>query len=251
MYWRRRLIASVRSSRSVVRVVCCASTSRNSSSARKLTAPSRSRRGAPSRAAPRGRDLGQRPPPGLRVRPAPRRSGSRSSICARISCATVAGCTVRGFEPFLGARRLRCALRRTRRARCVPSGRRPRAASHPRRGGHARRAVCALRRLNFEDERAAALRERRRRAVERRTLGLRLAARSPSVPDLADGARLAPDSHSARFGRDTRSRGCARQIGSRATPAPRRALGERRQRIGLGQRRRRALQRPQPVDELR
>ena len=43
MPWRSRLIASTRSSRSVTSVVCWVSTSRNSSSARRLTAPSRSR----------------------------------------------------------------------------------------------------------------------------------------------------------------------------------------------------------------
>ena len=43
MPWRSRLMASTRSSRSVVSAVCWASTSRSSSSARRLTAPSRSR----------------------------------------------------------------------------------------------------------------------------------------------------------------------------------------------------------------
>ena len=43
MPWRSRLMASTRSSRSVVSVVCWVSTSRSSSSARRLTAPSRSR----------------------------------------------------------------------------------------------------------------------------------------------------------------------------------------------------------------
>ena len=43
MPWRSRLMASTRSSRSVVSAVCWVSTSRSSSSARRLTAPSRSR----------------------------------------------------------------------------------------------------------------------------------------------------------------------------------------------------------------
>ena len=43
MPWRSRLMASTRSSRSVVSAVCWASTSCSSSSARRLTAPSRSR----------------------------------------------------------------------------------------------------------------------------------------------------------------------------------------------------------------
>ncbi len=43
MPWRSRLMASTRSSRSVVSEVCWTSTSRSSSSARRLTAPSRSR----------------------------------------------------------------------------------------------------------------------------------------------------------------------------------------------------------------
>ena len=89
MPWRSRLIASTRSSRSVVSVPCWVSTSRSSSSARRLTAPSRSRsRRSRSSLASTSATSGSAAPGSISASSATS-AGSTSSI-SRISCATSA-----------------------------------------------------------------------------------------------------------------------------------------------------------------
>ena len=105
MPWRSRLIASMRSSRSVTRLACCASTSFSSSSARRLTAPSRSRsrRSLSSRSSTAATSGSASP--GAISASAATSAGSVSSI-SRISCAMSAVRRSGSLEPLLGARRL-------------------------------------------------------------------------------------------------------------------------------------------------
>ena len=130
MPWRSRLIASTRSSRSVTSEVCWVSTSRNSSSARRLTAPSRSRsRRSFSSSASTSATSGSRPRL-LDARPEPRRPPARLPACRgfRARCRTA------------GAWRLRCAPRSGRVVRAPRS--RHRAPRAPR--GRPRRARSRL-----------------------------------------------------------------------------------------------------------
>ena len=102
MPWRSRLIASIRSSRSVVSVVCWVSTSPSSSSARRLTAPSRSRsRRSFSRSVSMLATSGSAAS-GSMLASAATPSGSTSSI-SLISCCDVGEPALGAFDPFGGA----------------------------------------------------------------------------------------------------------------------------------------------------
>ena len=201
MPWRSRLIASVRSSRSVTRLACCASTSFSSSSARRLTAPSRSRsrRSLSSRSSTAATSGSASP--GAISASAATCAGSVSSI-SRISCAMSAGAPLRGLEPLLGARLARCARRPSPRARHAPPCRPRRARSRRRRAGRRLRAARPRRCSTSCDQRAALLGEGGRRAFERGALGLRVALPLLQRGDLAGRAALRRPFHSARFGRD-------------------------------------------------
>ena len=170
MPWRSRSIASTRSSRSVVSVVCWVSISRSSSSARRLTAPSRSRsRRSRSSSASIVGDVGQR-----RVRldarraPRPRRARLRASRGFRGRCRRAGAWRLRRAPRRA---RLPRARRRALRARRAPRGRRRRARSRLRPGGRRRRARAVSAACDLADQRAALLLERRRRVGERCALG--------------------------------------------------------------------------------
>ena len=216
MPWRSRLIASVRSSRSVTRLVCCASTSRSSSSARRLTAPSRSRsRRSLSSRSSTAATSGSVSPGAISASAATLRGLGLEHLADLVR--DVGGAPVRGLEPLLGARLARCALRPSPRARRAPPCRPRRARSRRRRGG---------RRL-----RAARLRPARPRAISARrcsanaagapssevALGLRVADAAAPAPR---SGLPAPPCASVPFGalRPRSRRGaCARNSASRAS----------------------------------
>ncbi len=143
------LIASTRSSRSVVSEVCWVSTSRSSSSARRLTAPSRSRSrrsrssfssiSARSGSTSRRLDLGER---GDR-RPArpPACRGFRGR-CRRAGAWRLRSAPRRAPSPR--ARRWRLRARRGRRGRPRPARSRPLAAGRRRRAARPRRLATSL-----------------------------------------------------------------------------------------------------------
>src|SRR4051794_17127270 len=212
MPWRSRLIASVRSSRSVTRLVCWVSTSFSSSSARRLTAPSRSRsrRSLSSRSSTSSTG-GNWASDVISARPATC-EGSHSSI-SRISCAMspvrrVAGSGrpsprppfLRAPPPSFRARRLRARL-----AHCFERDARSLVGLGERRLG-AGAAVgsvtpSGLGLVDFREQRAALLAERRRRAFERLALGFCVGQPLGQRGDLRDRAVPAAVPFGA-FGRD-------------------------------------------------
>ena len=189
MPWRSRLMASTRSSRSVVSAVCWASTSRSSSSARRLTAPSRSRsRRSFSRFSSISSSGGNSAPGSISASPATA-CGSTSSM-SWISRSTSArrrrAPSMRSSARAVASRALDSASSEILAARSVSAitvlggGQRV--------GGD---AAIGFGGFDFADQRAALFREDRRRIVEFGALGRDLGDAGFDGRDLRGRAGLA------------------------------------------------------------
>ena len=220
MPWRSRLIASIRSSRSVERLVCCVCTSLSSSSARRLTAPSRSRsrRSRSSRAsisATSGRSA-----PGLTLGQLGDRRAARTSSISRISW------RCRATLRLAPSKRSSARAASSRAGRSPPARRarhdQPRPAhSRPRPDGR-RRCARSLRRPRSRRSALALLRETVRRSASLSARSSASLAPPSSVAICARGAvaALVPG---VALGHD-RLQPALRAARPRArAPAPRRA----------------------------